>query len=390
MVVIVQGPSGKEEKAAVRHIDEFTIHRFRGLQDLKLENTGQINLLVGDNNAGKTSVLEALSLFSDPLNWRKWSALAAAREAGSASLSLNERITWLFPQIKGDSAFSETIPEIMLSASGSCLVEKIAARYEQFSEILQISSPKLGDGETVYEDRDKEVQGIRVHVSAFLHNTLPTLSDADRQVQETLTFMSGRPLPAIRKDRIATLPTQFINPSSHRLSITPSLLWSDIVNAEAKSGAIELLQFFDHNIQDVDIIISAAERPTISIKHARLKRAPLSVFGDGLRRVFALAGAIPGAKDGLLLVDEVEMSIHTRALEKSFTWLVKECVKNNVQLFVTTHSLEAVDTIIDVCSEEAFDLVAYRFKHEKERAVVTRLDKGLLTRSREDLGLEVR
>ncbi|HEV2654197.1 MAG TPA: hypothetical protein VGT82_04535 [Ktedonobacteraceae bacterium] len=34
MVVIVQGPSGKEEKAAVRHIDEFTIHRFRGLQDL--------------------------------------------------------------------------------------------------------------------------------------------------------------------------------------------------------------------------------------------------------------------------------------------------------------------------------------------------------------------
>ena len=141
--------------------------------------------------------------------------------------------------------------------------------------------------------------------------------------------------------------------------------------------------------QDVDIIISATERPTVSIKHARLKRAPLSVFGDGLRRVFALAGAIPGAKDGLLLVDEVEIAIHTRALEKSFTWLVNECVKNNVQLFVTTHSLEAVDILLEAC-DQSVDLVAYRLLLDKDRIDVTRFDKEYLTQLRDELGVDMR
>src|SRR5713226_8952202 len=112
----------------MRHIDEFTIQRFRGIQDLKLEGLGQINLLVGDNNSGKTSVLEALSIFCDPLNWRKWSNAASAREAGIgiSSLSQSERLAWLFPQGEDDSndGSNSTNHEILVSALGSFPVEK--------------------------------------------------------------------------------------------------------------------------------------------------------------------------------------------------------------------------------------------------------------------------
>ncbi len=45
----------------MKHIENITIHKFRGLQELTLSNLGQINLLVGVNNSGKTSVLEAIS-----------------------------------------------------------------------------------------------------------------------------------------------------------------------------------------------------------------------------------------------------------------------------------------------------------------------------------------
>ena len=58
----------------MRHIDEFTIHHFRGMREAKFETLGQINLLIGGNNSGKTSVLEALSVFCDPLNPREWSS----------------------------------------------------------------------------------------------------------------------------------------------------------------------------------------------------------------------------------------------------------------------------------------------------------------------------
>src|SRR5258708_27604104 len=84
---------------SMNHIDEFAIHQFRGIRDLKFEGLGQINLLVGNNNSGKTSVLEALFILCDSLNWRKWSNVAAMREAGVvSSLSQTERLTWLFPQ----------------------------------------------------------------------------------------------------------------------------------------------------------------------------------------------------------------------------------------------------------------------------------------------------
>ena len=116
---------------------------------------------------------------------------------------------------------------------------------------------------------------------------------------------------------MAVLPVQIISQSSHRLSNTPSQLWSDVINAETKSDAIKLLRFFDSGIEDVDIVI-AEDRPTVSVKHEKLGRAPLSTFGDGLRRVFTLAAAISGVRGGLLLVDELEMAIHTGALEKTF------------------------------------------------------------------------
>jgi AAA15 family ATPase/GTPase len=46
-------------------LESVTIHNFRGLRDLELRDLGQINLLVGINNSGKTSVLEALSGFAE-------------------------------------------------------------------------------------------------------------------------------------------------------------------------------------------------------------------------------------------------------------------------------------------------------------------------------------
>src|SRR5713226_8858427 len=98
----------KRKSQFMRHIDEFTIHHFRGMREAKFETLGQINLLIGSNNSGKTSVLEALSVFCDPLNPRTWSSVASARETSPLGprLSLSDRILWLFPQEENELSFS--------------------------------------------------------------------------------------------------------------------------------------------------------------------------------------------------------------------------------------------------------------------------------------------
>src|SRR5262249_34321718 len=64
---------------AVLH--ELSVQKFRGLRDFTMSGLGRVNLLVGANNCGKTTVLEALHILlraGDP--WALWSALSRRGE----------------------------------------------------------------------------------------------------------------------------------------------------------------------------------------------------------------------------------------------------------------------------------------------------------------------
>ena len=41
-----------------KHIQQFNIHAYKGIHDLTLDHLNSINILTGDNNSGKTSVLD--------------------------------------------------------------------------------------------------------------------------------------------------------------------------------------------------------------------------------------------------------------------------------------------------------------------------------------------
>ena len=43
------------------HLQEFDIHQFRGIHNLELKDLNHINIITGDNNTGKTSVLENIN-----------------------------------------------------------------------------------------------------------------------------------------------------------------------------------------------------------------------------------------------------------------------------------------------------------------------------------------
>ena len=82
----------------MRNLERLEIDRFRGLRGLKLENLGLINLLVGINNSGKTSVLEALEIYCHPLDLGVWITTARRREQENriSPISPLDAIRWLF------------------------------------------------------------------------------------------------------------------------------------------------------------------------------------------------------------------------------------------------------------------------------------------------------
>ena len=63
-------------------ISELTIEKFRGIDNLKLDALGKVNIIAGENNTGKTSILEVIESLQGPNNLRAW-RLLGKREGNS-------------------------------------------------------------------------------------------------------------------------------------------------------------------------------------------------------------------------------------------------------------------------------------------------------------------
>ena len=50
------------------HINSLNIETYRGIKNLKLDGFTGINILTGDNNCGKTSVMELLRTLNNPVS----------------------------------------------------------------------------------------------------------------------------------------------------------------------------------------------------------------------------------------------------------------------------------------------------------------------------------
>ena len=78
-------------------LDNVTIDDFRGLRNLCPDELGLINILVGKNDSGKTSVLEALSIPCDPLDPFEWVSMVRRRDFGRMDETRVQSLRWRFP-----------------------------------------------------------------------------------------------------------------------------------------------------------------------------------------------------------------------------------------------------------------------------------------------------
>lgn len=120
------------------------------------------------------------------------------------------------------------------------------------------------------------------------------------------------------------------------------------------------------------------------------KALPLNVYGDGMKKAVLLMSAAIAAKDGVLLIDEFETAIHTSAMDRTFAWIIEMCIKLNVQVFMTSHSKEAIDKLLK-CSPQYTNMIAvYTLNKRENKTVVRRLDGHKAIEVQDNMGLELR
>lgn len=337
---------------------KLSLLAYRGISDLELDGLSPVSLVVGANNAGKSSILEAAGLLLRPPDPAQW--LSAVRHR-DADMSLVDGLWSLFPG--GEAIHPEDGPQ----QSEPIRLQGVTSGGTRSLEARCLVSQSLGSAETA--DLTARVE-VRV--------------DGDPAL--TLKF----PAPTTVAHEVMTYRVFTVTPATHYSTRALVEHLSRVVDEGRKEVAIRLLKVFDPNIEDLDVVASLS-REAIRVTHSKRGVVDLSSFGDGMRRSAAVALALTRASEGVLLVDEIEAGVHHSVLRQVLSKLLEAAAASKVQILATTHSLEAVDAIIG-CTEEmgaTETLGAFWVKRVDGKHEVRRYDPGKLRRLREG-GLDIR
>ena len=105
---------------------------------------------------------------------------------------------------------------------------------------------------------------------------------------------------------------------------------------------------------------------------------PLRSLGDGMLRLFGIVLSLVHARDGMLLVDEVENGIHYSVQADLWRLIFKVASKLNVQVFATTHSSDSVAAFQAAASESEEEGVLIRLDRRDGKISALELDEDEL------------
>ncbi len=369
------------------HIESIQIGHFRGIHNLAVETLNHINIIAGDNNSGKTSVLEAILLLRNPNDLTNMFRLARMRDTTAffGGTPVYESFINLFPK---------DISKNEIALSGICKGESVG--YRLVGEQKKIMMDPDDVIKKLYPaKRSPIIRGIDtdlIEVEAFSGEISYEISGRKKSIAVEIDAYASTSGREIKKNSFLNIV--YLSPTDHvRGFVFDRILRND----GYKEICLRILQLFDTEIVDLLILKNEENgRSTEYIKHTKLGNMPISTYGDGIKKVLSLANAVAQAAGGVLLIDEVETAIHSRYYDDIFNFLVKASLQFDVQVFVTTHSIEAIDGLLATQGYEQQDqsdnISVLTFKKDnRELKTYSRVLMGRhVYANREQFGFEVR
>ena len=293
-----------------RHFSSITVDRYKGLSNVTFSDFRRINLFAGMNNAGKTSVLEAIYLLTQQNEVR--ALLEVITRRGKVGKSAEPK--WLLQQVPDGSRIhgvfddipdSRTDLQVDIHPDSSDVEDKTYYRgtiaiQAKFSGREQSSETHIFDN----KDRRTAYNGNLVLCRAVLSSPF-SMHDPD-----VLVKLYDRSVEKKSKERIVAF----------------------------------LRDKVDSGILDIEL---TSDDKRFRVPHRDFPLSPdLTQFGEGLQRIFHIALLFAYAENGVVLVDELENAIHTTLLLDFTRFLQDLAVEFNVQLFLTSHSKECIDAFV--------------------------------------------
>jgi AAA15 family ATPase/GTPase len=307
------------------HLTYFKVDNFKCFDSFELEDIGFVNLILGDNNVGKTSVLEALT-FENNL-----------------------------------TVFNSTLKDLLLERDLITSDAKSELKVNAFRYFISKNKNVVFPNKMRFSLKTVkfENQNLNSIIELFKEDggfyAMPATP-----LQNKMLFLNGD---------YATLFTDYntpINFNSYTSYLSSNGINEDLVgyyeetlqkNTAKKKQFIEQLKYFVIGIQNIEISISKDQflYPLLIVSIDGVNEPqPLSMFGDGTIKFFKLLMAITMFQNNRLMIDEIDNGIHHSRMKEVWRATLKSAITNKTQLFITTHDSECLKAFKEVLEETEF------------------------------------
>lgn len=356
------------------------IKNFRNLKDLKIRSLERVNLIIGKNSTGKSTILEALALYSSE---------------GS--------IETLMEQLENRGEFDkenrDKIENNVMSFSSIFTDRKINFEDKEAisigtidGELLQLQVVKYKNEVEYIEGHGKITKNIilkKEKINTFDYEIgLEIRFNGASNLISMVNFSKNfhRNLQEKEKPQFQFINTKTIEKNNN------SLLWDKITLTEKEEYVIDALKIIEPKIDRLAFVEGYKNERFPVVKLQGEKQVlPLKSMGDGINRILTIILALVNAEGGVLLIDEFENGLHHTVQEQLWKMIFLLAEALDIQVFATTHSEDCIRGFENVLNDYHVNANGKLIRLDKkgDKIVQVEFDKAEL-KVATDFGIEIR
>ena len=311
------------------------IKNFRGIEHLKIDDFSRVNVFLGQNNSGKSSILEAINLLTGMANPDTPQNLNRFRTRNYYS-SFKD-IFYLFHNMD-----LKTTPEL------------IAKQVDDNERWLQLQMTYVFDEQASLNQTNGMNGMLPVSETKTFYNTLEmNFETRSREgVKKHQSSMTVRPDGMVSnkktsEDYLEKYATVFLTADLWGINLAATL--SELFKRKQKDIVLKRLVHFDSRITDVDIL-----QDDIYVDFENMaEKLPLRMTGDGMRRYLNIVAASANPMNNIILIDEIDNGLHYSAYKKLWEAIFALATDTNKQVFATTHNKETLYRLNEMLEEHS-------------------------------------
>ena len=332
------------------------IRGFRGLERLKLSRLGSFNVLLGVNDVGKTSVLEAIFLLSGlgsiglPIRVQRFRNYLVQ--------DVDDLLSLLYGQDAGKTA------TLTASSPGGGYRSTLSISVVDVEDTVEASIKPTAEspGKPSSSSIPTRHRVLRYEATVAPSELGTPLVFSGTLVDEGDRF-DGKMSPGTASDY--TIPARFIH---HDFGYDADVIANLIVNKNSE----ELLRYLRVINPRVAAIATDGDIGYLDI--GLDKMLPMNMFGSGMIRAAAIISLCIMKSQRILLIDEIDNGLHCGAIPSLLAALLTLCRERNIQVFATTHSREILTGLRDVLHRPEFadhrdSVCCYTLQRDKDDLV---------------------